>query len=75
MKDCFVVPGQDVSSLVQQSLTEEGQKYIVGPGLIREQQTTKALKAGRLKMKAKPTVFWVESRQRRVSLALLLSFP
>lgn len=65
--DLFVMPGQDVTEIIRKYLSEENEKYIVGPGLIRDEKKTKAMKCGRLRMREKPAVFWIESRQRRVS--------
>lgn len=68
MIDSFVMPGQDVTDIIRTSLADEAEKYIVGPGLIRDEKKTKAMKSGRLRMRDKPSVFWVDSRQRRVSI-------
>jgi succinyl-CoA synthetase alpha subunit len=67
MIDSFVMPGQDVTDIIRSFLADENEKYIVGPGLIRDEKRTKAMKCGRLRMREKPAVFWVQSRQHRVS--------
>lgn len=63
-----VLPGQDVTDIIQEVLEGEEIKYVVGPGIVREGKRTKALTAGTLQMKDKPLVFWVHSHQRKVRL-------
>jgi len=59
------LPGDDVTPIIQQALQEEGGKYVVGPGLLREASKTVATTAGILKMREKPIVFWVQHNQRK----------
>lgn len=64
----LVMPGDDVTTVISGLLEDEAKKYVVGPGLFRDGRKTMAVTAGILKMREKPLVFWVNSRQKKVSL-------
>lgn len=61
-----VMPGDDVTNIINEVTEDENAKYVIGPGLLRDGKRTKALTSGVIKMRDKPLVFWVQSNQRKV---------
>ncbi|KAI1280662.1 Exosome complex component RRP40 [Halotydeus destructor] len=60
-----VLPGDDVIDLIKRCLTRPGDRYVIGPGLKRVGDSIKVVKPGIIKSRDKPTLFWVDCRQKR----------
>ena len=75
--DEFIMPGDDLSTRIYSKVDGDDSKFVIGPGLVRNRQKIVAVKPGLLKTRDRPTVFWIDSHQRRVSFLPILSriFP
>lgn len=70
--DEFIMPGDDLSTRIYSKVDGDDSKFVIGPGLVRNQQKIVAVKPGVLKTRDRPTVFWIDSHQRRVSFLPIL---
>ena len=55
--DEFVMPGDDLSTRIYSKVDGDDSKFVIGPGLVRNQQKIVAVKPGVLKTRDRPTVF------------------
>ena len=62
----FIMPGDVLSELIYSKVDGNEAKFVIGPGLVRNQQKITAVKPGTLESRENPTVFWIDSHQRRV---------
>jgi len=63
----IVLPGDDITSKISSQMLRKGERFAIGPGLRREGERIKVVKFGVLKSRDKPMLFWIDSRQKRVS--------
>lgn len=68
IKNEFIMPGDDLSELIHSKVEGSDSKFVIGPGLLRNHQIITAVKPGKLKTRDNPTVFWIDSHQRRVRI-------
>lgn len=61
-----VLPGEDVTDQIAHFTSDQGAKFVVGPGLIRKEKRVFATAAGHLMRRKDPLVFWIHANQRRV---------